>query len=655
MLHMSLRSAIFRRHFSFGVGMLPEYVESLRFLPRGAILMGAGSSPSRAAARLDALSGRLAGIAEALPPEARAPLVLPLRRRRAAMAEGCAQLSELARLLPMRDLPVQETLGASVTVPADEHLASLRAAALCTRTGSAGESHLSTLGRVALSTFLASRNTSSAKVGNEASPANAPAVVSALLSTRIQALACLFALEVAGSELPAAPSATTEKPAQQPGVATLAAAAASPPATSDYFGLACHVFDAGQSAVSKFSALPSSAAVDPRWFAALRGATAAAHASACRNLAASCLVAAAQSLLSGGVGAATEASTTVDAKVARLLSEAHELVERARATVADAVETAKPLLRSASTDGLAASSREAVAFLTAVDADLALHGAHSEAALAELVMLSALWAHMTAPATAGAQARSQAAAQLVLDDAAADDLARPLASAMALAEASLRRLDALLPSGLRDGSAATSSEPALLRTADYGVDTSGGASHPLRVLAALHLLARKPVMAEGLLRAALARLEADVQWRGAGGSAIGWPAARGLARYANIPILTGAAVGAALHTMSDLLLQWERREEEGSRAQAEATALLNAAAAHLRAGSSSGTLADAPHERARFMAKSLLGAASAVVHIGSAGFALDDACAEFLAAAEAAQAVAHVRDTDVNPQLPPLK
>ena len=248
-------------------------------------------------------------------------------------------------------------------------------------------------------------------------------------------------------------------------------------------------------------------------------------------------------------------------------------------------------------------------------------------------MLSALWAHWSV-----APAPAPSSAVLVLDSAAADDLARPLASAMAMAEASVRRMDALLPAGLRDGTAAIApaGAPAThLRTADYGLDTSGGAAHPLRVLAALNLLARKPVMAEGLIRAALARLEADVQWRGAGGAALPWPAPAGAARYAHFPPLLSAAVGAALHTFGDLLAQWERREEEGGRTRADAALLLGNAAMHLQPSSgeaAASPLAAVSDARTRFMAGSLVGAAAAATHIGSAGFALDEACEELVAA-----------------------
>ena len=90
-----------------------------------------------------------------------------------------------------------------------------------------------------------------------------------------------------------------------------------------------------------------------------------------------------------------------------------------------------------------------------------------------------------------------------------------------------------------------------------------------------------------------------------------------------------------MHTLGDLLAQWERREEEGGRARADAALLLGDAAMHLQP--SSGEAALAPFAalsdvRTRFMASSLVGAAAAATHIGSAGFALDEACEELVAA-----------------------
>jgi len=118
-----------------------------------------------------------------------------------------------------------------------------------------------------------------------------------------------------------------------------------------------------------------------------------------------------------------------------------------------------------------------------------------------------------------------------------------------------------------------------------------------------------------------------------GGAALPWPAPAGAARFAHFPPLLGAAVGAALHTLGDLLTQWERREEEGSRARVDAALLLGAAAAQLQPGSGGAAAADpaAADARVRYMARSLVGAAAAATHIGSAGFALDEACDELAA------------------------
>jgi len=400
--------------------------------------------------------------------------------------------------------------------------------------------------------------------------------------------------------------------------------------------------------VKRVSTSHAGEVVDPRAFACLHKASTAAHASACRNVAAGHLAAAVESVAALGLppAAAGSQAAAAAAAVSRCLADAHSVLQRGLEAVQQDTARFQPLRRSAQPGAASQPRTQAVlALLRAADTDLELHGAHLQASLAEAALLSSLWAawtdaHGAAPGSGKPDAqtlRDSAASPASLFFMSAEQqaaVAAPLKAAAEAAEASLRQFDALLRQPTDAGTA-----PAMLRCADYGLDLGGGIARPLRLLAVLQLLARKPVMSEGLLRSALDRLETDITLRGPQGQPEHWPAAAGPSRYARFPVLLQAAVGGTLHSYGQLLLQWERREEEGKRALSTGAALLDRAAPFLgcratpvqTAPTDAASAAEAGAARAAgavsparlaFMRSSLLAAAAGTVHAGSVSGAL---------------------------------
>jgi hypothetical protein len=398
--------------------------------------------------------------------------------------------------------------------------------------------------------------------------------------------------------------------------------------------------------VKRVSTSHAGEVVDPRAFACLHKASTAAHASACRNVAAGHLAAAVESVAALGLSAAGAASPAAAAAaasaVSRCLADAHSVLQRGLEAVQQDTARFQPLRRNAQPGAAPQPRTQAVlALLRAADTDLELHAAHLQASLAEAALLSSLWAAWT-EAHGAAPAAGKPDAETLHDSAASPAslffmsseqqaaVSAPLKAAAEAAEASLRQFDALLRQPTDAGTA-----PVMLRCADYGLDLGGGIARPLRLLAVLQLLARKPVMSEGLLRSALDHLETDITLRGPQGQPEHWPAAAGPGRYARFPLLLQAAVGGTLHAYGQLLLQWERREEEGKRVLSTGAALLDRAAPFLgcRAGPVRPALDAAPATTARtagavsparlaFMRSSLLAAAAGTVHAGSVSGAL---------------------------------
>lgn len=649
------------------IAMLPEYQQSATELPAGAVLVGAAPGHTATAAKVLALTARLGEIVSSFPAAMRDSFDPMVQRRQLQAAEGCGSLASVLKFAAGQ---IAGSAQPSIT------LAHLRSALLCA--GMPGSSCLSAAeaGKKALAVAIAlqsaAQTPSSPPSAGHESNSTLSAAAARVVIGRLHALACLISLAhpaAVGSSFSPAASASAAPPATAP-------ASASGPAASDFVGLAAHLHEETGRALGSVARCAAGSRTDPRALAALSGAAACAHASALRNVAAAHLAAAAAHAagdaipVSAPAGSAAAAPAAAPAAVgsvdpvAALLADAHSALEIALASVSAAIDERQHFRRD--TGGNAAVA-PVVAMLQRGDTDLALHKAHIQASLAEVTLMSALWSVWTAPEPAPAADTPAAAASsstlFVLPLDLQDALAAPLRSAAAAAETAVKLFDevsasavgAAAPASTSSGSGGTSSASGTasckrVRWADYGLDVSGGVARPLRLLSLLQMLGRRPVMAEGLLRSALEHGEGDVTWRNPLGQAIAWPAPAGAARYAHLPVLQRAGIGASWLVYGHLMHQWDKREEEGKRALATAAPLLHAAAQLLPAPASA-SAASAPaassnanakpsaaEQRRSFIRSFLVGAAAGTVHVGSASLALEDGLEEAVEAAEAAAA-----------------
>lgn len=667
------------------LAMLPEYQQSAADMPAGSVLVGVAPAQTATAVKVLALAARLGEIVSSFPEAMRSSFDPLMRRRQLQVAEGCGALAVVHQLAAS---PHTAAVDASLT------LAQLRAALLCTgipgaRCLAAADASKSALA-AAIALQSAAQTPTAASAADGKGSATLSVAAARVLISRLHALACLISLAhpaaaaARASPLTSAPAST---PLSSSSSAESAAKPASGPAASDFVGLAAHLHDEAGRVLAAVARTAAGARTDPRVLAAISGAAACAHASALRNVAAAHLAAAAAHASADDAAAAGSAagSATGPEIVAAFLADAHSALEAALAAATAATEERQHLRRDAGSDPAASAASAAapiVSLLRRGDADLTLHRAHIHASLAEVTLLSALWTAWTAPAAATAAASSDAkdsgppatSASLlfVLPLELQDALAGPLRTAAAAAEAAVKLFDEVAStatgaegagtgsvagsggsvpaSGAAPSAAPSSGGGKRLRWADYGRDVSGGIARPLRLLSLLQMLGRRPVMAEGLLRSALEHGEGDVVWRNAHGQGVAWPAPAGAPRYAHLPVLQRAGIGASWLAYGHLMQQWEKREEEGKRALATAAPLLEAASAMLPAPAGSKPATSAPasadakpsavEQRRSFVRSFLVGAAAGTLHVGSVSLALEDGLEEAMEAAETSSALA---------------
>lgn len=585
--------------------MLPEYKELANSIPSGTVLLGLKSHTGTVAKALD-LSARLGNIVEGFPSPMKESFAPAVGRRQATVREACCMLPEAKSLLHE---------GAE--------LQRLRAGAMTATTNQ--EAAKSTT--QALASFLETQPKESSDPEAVTTPASMTEVASILNAVRLQAVA----------SLPYSSSPASSSPAKNGSQSSL-------PSPSDYFDLAEHLRSRAVTQLTKFSQLPSSASTDPRLFAAIRGACTAAHSSACRNVAAQYLKLAVSSL--ADVSGADE-----DEDVAKALSESHQLLTVALDRVNEEIDEARFLKRDHSDHNGNDSNNTAASLLSCVvDRDLAFHAAHLEASLAELGLLSALWAAWSDAATkttAGGAANggvhrhedkeggvsngdggeinsksAKPASILLLSNEQQHTLAGPMKRSAEHAEASLKRLSQLVPA---DGRVTR------LRFSDYGLDFSGGMARPLRTLALLQLLGRRPVMAEGFLRAALDHHENDLVLRSGSSSNTqqqGQRVSTNNGSFELYPHQLQGTIGLTQFVFAHLLLSWEKREGEGNKVLATSKQLLNRFEAVLLGdkGDKGDKVKEAVDDNARraFIKGMLLGSAAGSMHVGSTSFALEE-------------------------------
>jgi len=334
----------------------------------------------------------------------------------------------------------------------------------------------------------------------------------------------------------------------------------------------------------------------------------------------------------------------------QLLSQAHGILAHAAAALDADVLEAAPLLRTAADAAPAASCHVATmtgagaAFLSAVDTDLLLHRAHTLASMAEVSLLLALWhawgndlGGKTVPGT-GCGGSSHG--NIFTFSPEQQDLLGPSVRACSATAGQALRLfqqhDGLCRNVGSSGSMSTSEHNATIGNgivpllsacgADYGVESGGGISRPLRLLALVHLLEHKPVLSEGLVRGALDRLQDDIVWRDLVGRAAGQlEQEHNGAEAGGPPVWARAAGGACDLVFGHLLLQWEKREPLGA-------TLVAAGSNELRAAAASTQLVGSPHTeiapRKAFLWLAAVAAAAGTSHVGSCSQALEGLVAE---------------------------
>jgi hypothetical protein len=562
--------------------MLPEFTELLSMLPSGTMLLGSHKAHTATTTKALDLSARLSNIVESLPAPMKNAFAPVIHSRQAAVKEACGIMPD-ARNLTHEGAELQSLRAGTITAKSNEE-----AAVFCARA-------------------MVSEPPSLEETTGKGTQLFSPLTMKTHLTwLRKMALGCLMVHDQ--KNLMAFPNVGSNVAEKADGM----------------FSVADDGVLVGLKQVEGLSVVASVLKVDldPKLVPALKGAVIAAGSSVCRNMAAFHTQRAISLLKDAGnvnssANAAVGSLNTAEQLITLALNRINEQLDEARY-----LKFEKPSSNSA-------AAAHVDDFLRSVGNDLSYHAAHLEASLAEITLLSALWSAWSDPQASvhkhedkeggtkngdGGEINSKSvkpASILLLSNEQQQTLSTPMKQASEHAEASLKRLSQLVPA---DGSVTS------LRFSDYGLDFSGGMARPLRILALLQLLGRRPVMAEGFLRAAVDHHENDLILRNAQGQRI----SSNNGAYDLYPRQLQGTIGLTNFIFGHLLLSWEKRESEGNKMLDTSKQLLTRFDDVMR-GTNGSTFAANEDARRTFIKGMLLGSAAGSMHVGSTSLALEEA------------------------------